>query len=237
MRSAQDTSNWVPRDWMKDWQLNAPKDITNSSRHKCFSEVAQKAEGLLLAEYSNLEQLRLPSPKIGSEPAEPIKPADWHNKLYRILCLKQMKRLTRVLNDLKYKNLVFAFDECSYLGMQKIPHGSEPLHKPPWFMSLIALLRIIKASDRFDDHDVTVWYLVMDTSSSVSDLAPSGRNAPSFRLTKELIFLPPWTYLGFNQMVDGAHREKIKKPIDALGVTHQKAYGRPVSSPGHFFPY
>ena len=103
-------------------------------------------------------------------------------------------------------------------------------------MSLIALLRIIKASDKFDMQDITIWYLLLDTSSSVSDLAPFGPNASSFRLTKALSLLPPWTYLGFNQMVDVGH-SKVKKPDDVLKVGHQKTYGRPVSSDTCTFPF
>ena len=101
--------------------------------------------------------------------------------------------------------------------------------RPLWGMSLIALLRIIKASDKFDMQDITIWYLLLDTSSPVSDLASYGSNASSSRLTKALSLLPPRIYLGFNLMVDVGH-SKVRKPGDVLKVGHQKAYGRLVSS-------
>ena len=89
----------------------------------------------------------------------------------------------------------------------------------------------------FDMQGITIWYVLLDTSSSVSDLAPYGPNSPSFRLTKELSLLPSWTYLGFNQMVDVDLSKGIKKPADVLRVNYQKAYGRPVSSDTCTFPF
>lgn len=189
-----------------------------------------------MAERSNIQSMRLPTPKLGMEELANTE-ADWHNNLYRVLCLPYAKQLAQVLRDINHKFFVVAFDECSYLGIRKSTQGSEYSRRSLWGMSLIALLRIIKASDNFDMQGISFWYLLLDTSPSVSDLASYGPNAPSYRLTKELSLLPPWTYLGFNQMVDVGHSKGIMTPADVLSVSHQKKYGRNVSSDTCTLPF
>jgi hypothetical protein len=66
-------------------------------------------------------------------------------------------------------------------------------------MSLIALQRIMKAYDDFVD-EVHVWFLLLDTNSSLIDLTPLGKDAPSDRFEKGFRSLPAWPYVGFNQM-------------------------------------
>jgi hypothetical protein len=116
--NAQDASN-RSKVWMKDWQLNNPKDITDFSRYRCFLEISTKAEGLLVAERSNLGRLRLPTPKFGMQGVVDSR-ADWHHNLYHLLCLPYMKELAHVLRDQNQKYFVVAFDECSYVSRRPL---------------------------------------------------------------------------------------------------------------------
>ena len=104
-------------------------------------------------------------------------------------------------------------------------------------MSLIALQRIIKAGDKSVAHGVTIWYLLLDTNSSIFELAPSGSNSPSDRLIDHMVPLPVWPYLGFNQMVPAEYGEDAATAGEALSIEHLKVYGRPVSGDILFYPY
>jgi hypothetical protein len=221
----RDTSSSPLKDWMNDWDLDTPTHPTRSIRHKSFLLVKNKAEHLLRT--TQLQALRMPSPQIGSPNPAVV---DWHDDLYRVLCSPYAKELAQVLKRLQRTSFVIAFDECSYLGIQRPAEGTEPSRSPAWGKSLIALQRIIKAGDNADNHGVNFWYLLLDTNSSIFDLVPSGPNAPSSRLTQNLIMLPPWHHIGFNQMVNANHAQGIKTPADVLEVRHQQAYGRPVSN-------
>ena len=97
-------------------------------------------------------------------------------------------------------------------------------------MSLIELQRIIKAYDGFVS-EVPVWFLLLDTNSSVVDMTPLGKEAPSDRFEKGYRSLPAWPYVGFNQMAKkDVFVGKKKLPTDVHSMQHLKLYGRPVSN-------
>jgi len=219
---ARDASVTSLKARMEDWRLDTPKYPTKSSRHRCFQQVRDKAEALLLRQDPSVENMRMKSPKPdGNAPS----PSLWHIELYKVFCSPYAQKLAEVLKAHEQRTFVIAFDECSYLG--KPTPDTIPERSPLWIMSLIALQRIIKAADAVEIPGLTIWHLLLDTNSSAFDLTPSGPLAPSQRLAEDFIQLPPWPYLGFNQMVDKNHLSTIKKPSDSLTIEHQKVYGRP----------
>jgi hypothetical protein len=236
---AQAGSGQSPKEWMKDWCLNTSTSIVDSSRHKCFLEVEEMAREFLKNEHSKVLAIRLdsPNPSMKNDHTRiksAASAADWHSQLFECFCSKYMEELAMILKKRQSKYFVFAFDECSQLGLlHKPPSDKQPSWHPQWGVSLVELERIIKAGDRFNPHNIIFWFLFLDTSPSLFTLLPHVPNTPSFRLTKNPVPLPPWVYLGFNQMVGANHSEGIQKPIDALGMDHLKAYGRPVSNDFH----
>jgi len=201
-------------------------------------EVKAKAEELLSDNKSYIAASRLSSSKLDvNEPEEA--PANYHRTLYSILCQPSISRLSKILKGAGFNRFVIAFDECSNLNLATENRTADDVYnlRPKWDMSLIALQRIIKAGDGFTSGDVTFWYLLLDTNSSIFDLAPAGPESPSDRLTHNLIPLPVWPYLGFNQMVPTRYTESIKTAAQVLSVKHLKAYGRPVSSDIPFYPH
>jgi len=100
-------------------------------------------------------------------------------------------------------------------------------------MSLIALQCIIKAYDEFVSK-VPVWFLLLDTNSSIVDMTPFGKEAPSDRYEKGYKSLSTWPYIGFNQM---ARRDVLKFPTDVHYIQHLKLYGRPVSNTPLLFQF
>jgi hypothetical protein len=99
-------------------------------------------------------------------------------------------------------------------------------------MTLIALQRIIKAYDEFVS-DVLFWFLLLDTNSCVVDLFMGGKEYSSRRFHRGYISLPPWTFLGFNQMVEHTSTLLASEDIHtrALSIKYLKTHGRPVSIP------
>ena len=51
-------------------------------------------------------------------------------------------------------------------------------------MTLIALQRIIKSFDAHPVEDLILWFLLLDTTSSIPDLLPQVPDVPSTRLTE-----------------------------------------------------
>jgi hypothetical protein len=211
-------------DWMQDWVLDTPTEVDRSARFRSFQEVSTEAGIMLEANKDILFKNPSRSPKLEdkSTHTDPV----YHKILYETLCLPNAKRLSLILKQEDFDKFVIAFDECSVLGFES-PHTES--RGPSQDMSLIALQRIIKAGDQYDLDGVTIWYLLLDTNSSIFDLAPVGPNAPSYRLTAELTPLPVWPYLGFNQMVNPTHAQNIRHAADVLSLEHLKVYGRPVS--------
>jgi hypothetical protein len=209
-------SDRTPRGWMTDWSFDNPMNISESSRYKCFAEVEAMAERILVDEESSIKAARMPSGTQGHPDTHPV----WHNKLFRLLCLSYFEKLAHVLRNHNAKYLVIAFDEFSQLKTMERPLDLHP--------SLIALLHIIKAYDLFKAPDITFWFPFVDTDLSIYKLA-CGSKAQSMGLTKDLRILPPWPYVGFNQMVPKNIISRIQLPSDVLSIEHLKMYGRPVS--------
>ena len=219
---------------MEDWVLEHPTDVTGSLRFGSFMEVKAKAEDLLRENRDQIKKSRLQSPKPNDD--TPRISANYHRELYITLCKDHTNKLSEIITNAGYARFVIAFDECSLLNFpttSKYPTGGAPSRRPSCDMSLIALRRIIKAGGYFDEH---IWYLLLDTTPSIFDLAPSGPQSPSDRLTNDLTPLPVWPYLGFNQMVPAGHSEGIKTAAQALTMEHLKVYGRPVSCDIPFYP-
>ena len=151
-----------------------------------------------------------------------------------MFCLPSFEKLSQILKKRNVKRFLLAIDECSELN-SNIPvpvPGEKPYRAPLWVMSLIALQRIIKAYDEFVA-GVPVWFLLLDTNSSVINMAPLGKEAPSDRFEKGCRSLPAWPYVGFNQMAKKdifAPANEIKLPTHVHSLKHLKRYGRPVSS-------
>ena len=227
---ARATSNTLPDvarwddDLMRDWELDNVIDVARSSRHTSFTEVATLAFERLTTGKDAIQGLRLPSPR---PPDYTRSVADWHNDLFSHFCLSSYLTLVEVLRKLGQEYLVFAFDECTQLGNPTKLSGDR---SPQMGMTLIALQRIIKSFDAYPAEDVTLWFLLLDTTSSIPDLLPQGPDAPSIRLTEGYIPLPPWPYVGFNQLVPKNHIVGFQKPSDAHHLGHLKHYGRPVSN-------
>ncbi|KZT01802.1 uncharacterized protein LAESUDRAFT_450992 [Laetiporus sulphureus 93-53] len=90
-------------------------------------------------------------------------------------------------------------------------------------MSLIALQHIIKAADEFSfPHGVEFRYMLLDTNSSVYELAPS--DASSYRLAGALQPLPVWCYVDFDQM---RRDVELKSAEQALLIRFLAMFGRP----------
>ena len=201
-RIAESTSLEV---WMQDWVLDMPTKVEHSARFRSFQEVFTEA-GAMLEENKDI----ITKNPLRSGP-------DYHKTLYDTLCLANAKRLLQILSQKKYNKFVIAFDECLVLNFKSM-HTQSNLD-----MSLVALQRIIKASDQYDHSGVSMWYLLLDTNSSIFDLAPVVPNTSSSRLAPEPIPLPIWPYLGFNQMANPTHTQSIKHAADVLSLEHLKA--------------
>ena len=208
---------------MRDWQLEDPADVVKSSRYQSFTEVEMLALLHLKTTKTTLEELRLPRPRPENYSRSV---ADWHNDLFSHFCRGAYETFIGLLRELPQKCFVFAFDECTQLG-KFFPSEDRGPHVG---MSLIALQCIIKSFDAFSVKDVIIWFLLLDTSSSIPNLHPGGPDAPSVRFNEGYIPLPPWPYVGFNQLVPKGHSESFKIPSDALHLRHLKVYGRPVSN-------
>ena len=145
---------------------------------------------------------------------------DWHKQLYTLMCKEYYEQLGRLLDALNYQRFFVAFDECTALG---IAFGSAPHDR----MTLLALQRILLQTDH-EFSGVQFWYFVLDTTSSYPVLAPSGPLAASSRLRGEMTMLPPWIYMGFNQLIRADKLAKISSAASALLLRYLAQNGRPV---------
>jgi hypothetical protein len=209
---------------MDDWELTRPENPDESSRHDLFSSVVQQAQNSLLTVRETLLQQRPKSPTSKS-------PSSWHHSLFSNFCADSAEKLSLQLHKLHHDIFVLAFDECSALNsLNDSSDPPTPNYAPSTYMSLIALLRIIKAQDSFIYYGVKFWYPLLDTTSNMFVPLPSGRKAPSFRLTDSLRPLPPWLYLGFNQMVPTNYVISTMKASQFLTLERLKVFGRPVGT-------
>ena len=205
-------------DWMYDWHLDSATNIDNSRRHTYFAEVAAGAEKLLLSNFKVIVETRVSykMQDIAADATDLDSAPVWHKRLFKLLCHPSFEKLSQILKKRHVKWFVLAVDECSELSSTK------PV--------LIALQRIIKAYDDFVS-EVPVWFLLLDTNSSIIDMSPLGKEAPSDRFEKGYRSLPAWPYVGFNQMAKkDVFVDKKKLPTDVHSMQHLKLYGRPVSS-------
>ena len=211
-----------PRELMADWRQGGPAHLPDEpgSRYTGFQEIVDLAENALTAHYEGLKDLRNPTPE--KDPA-----SSWHLSLYDIFIRPSAETISGVLQQLGQTRIVFAFDECTQLGAAPRT-GGIPILTAVNQITLIALQRMIKAGDKHHLGDVTIWYILLDTNSSIIDLAPQSLLAPSFRLGLNHTTLPPWLYLGFDQM--RRMQQPVLTPNDALHISHLQFYGRPVSS-------
>jgi hypothetical protein len=146
-------------DWMYDWHLDDATNIINSRRHTYFAEVAAEAEKLLLDNSEVLEKKRV-SYKLQDIAVDTNLDSAtvWHKRLFAF-------KLSQILKERHVKWFLLAVDECSELNSTPVS-GAKP-------MSLGALQRIIKAYDYFVS-EVPVWFLLLDTDSSIIDMSPLG---------------------------------------------------------------
>jgi hypothetical protein len=120
---------------------------------------------------------------------------------------------------------VLGLDECSILNV-RAPSRGDQAHN---VMSLLAVQRIIQAADAAPalDGGFTIWYTLLDTSSAVTELVPPRNSgSASLRLRDSLKPLPPWSLLGYDQMVPA---QRSLSPSEANQITHLRMFGRPVS--------
>jgi hypothetical protein len=221
-------------DWMYDWHLDSATNIDNSRRHTYFAEVAARADRLLFDNCTVIVETRVSYTiqDIAADAANLDSAPVWHKRLFELLCYPSFENLSRILKNRHVKWFVLAVDECSEFNSTKpVPVSSPtPYRGPLWSMSLIALQRIIKAYDDFVS-EVPVWFLLLDTNSSVIDMTPLGKEAPSDRFEKGYRSLPAWPYVGFNQMATkDVFVDEKKLPTDVHSMQHLKLYARPVSS-------
>jgi hypothetical protein len=201
---------------MQEWQLDAQLGINNSSSYKCFAEVEAKADILLSENRTFLNDFR--SKSLSDDCA--IGSTGWHIALVNHFCSLPAKRLAQVLHNFQQEYFILAFDECAHLdGHWSLPNQTG--------MSLVALRRIIRAADSLCLKDVTFWFLLLETRLTIPNMFFNAADISSFK-PEHRVLLPPWSYLGFNQLVGVRHSEDIQRPSDVLSVQHLKAYGRPV---------
>lgn len=180
-----------------------------SLRNQFFQRIAVRAVDILQEQTPRLYKLRI---------HQDILPL-WTRELYELLVKSARTRLARVLSKIGFSRFFFSFDECGYLNQ-----GVD--------MSLAALMQVIKVADHFsaEEHGVTFWHLMLDTSLGVFELAPRSEDELCERL-KIFKVLPAWPYMSFDiRAPDPSVRiEQIKTPRHALHISFLKRYGRPVS--------
>ncbi|THG94313.1 hypothetical protein EW026_g7126, partial [Hermanssonia centrifuga] len=203
---------------MSAWDIEDPAHIKDSSRYRCFEEVVKQATELLREKREHLD-------KLSNKKFENLRSVlTWHQDLFKILVLPAMTALAKSLHALNYKRFILAFDECGELNMGDLRRSSQlPIKRS----SLVALQRIIKASDIHQPSDVTFWSLLLDTKLSVFKFAATGAIASSFRLRDGFKPLPVWMYLGFDQMVEGKEPRTAREANSFLWLAQ---FGRPLWS-------
>jgi hypothetical protein len=153
---------------------------------------------------------------------------DWHTELFQHFCQSKFEHLSKLVESLNEARgeerrinaprFFIAFDECAELG-------KSTTLRPSKNMSLISLMRILKAADVLRTK-VKFWFLLLDTNSEAFLLAPSGPKVASTRLRGAYEVLPPFVHLGFNQMVTDA---PVNLANEVLRLDFLKQWGRPVS--------
>ncbi|KZS99750.1 uncharacterized protein LAESUDRAFT_732907 [Laetiporus sulphureus 93-53] len=242
--------------WIKAWSIENPTDLDGSSRHSHFEDVKKLTTERLTAFKEELFTLRSEhNITVSTDAAEADDNAGdeesgtsvtrWHQHLFRILAKPAFDKLADSVQRLGYQRFLLSLDECTELNDPALLRGPKGPRGPQRKMSLIALQRIIKAADEFSfPHGIQFWYMLLDTNSSVYELASSGPDASSFRLTSALKPLPVFCYVDFDQMryenkqddkrggkrggkQDDQQDGKIINAEDALLISFLATLGRP----------
>ena len=211
----QKTTTTGPKDLLSDWENADPADPQISKRHQLFAQVETLAEETLREHHKELRKLRSRPIYDPELPDHRLNPLVWHKSLLRVLVRPHMENFAELLHLRGYSRFIVAFDDCTTLNTG---FGIN--------MSWVALQRIINAADRLA-LPVKFWFLLLDKTSSLYDLAPREKITSSFRLRDKFRMLHPWMYLGFNQHLSDVC---LTTPQQALLLRHMKMYGRPVSA-------
>ncbi len=212
----EEVANGLPKSAASSKELT--KAWTSDKRDTHLASVVENAIKRL-----RTEELP-PSPPSNdlSEENESKSATEWYSKLYKTLVLPHSRRLVQAIRERisGHRRFLIAFDECTLLGQAET---LQPSTKP----SLISLQRIIKAADAHENKGFSFWYILLDTSASISKMYSIRDEQPgSYRLGASFSFLPSFTNLGFDQM---APRDLLNvTPSEALEYRHLKLYGRPV---------
>lgn len=145
---------------------------------------------------------------------------DWHKVLFRKFCARGFQAVGEKLVALGQKYFFISLDDCAALGASM---AGSVLPSP--HITLVGMQRILKAADTLSSQ-VHFWFLLLDTNPKTYLRALPPLQTTSHRLTSPLLPLPPFVYLGFNQM---AHEVTIKTAREALTIKHLQRLGRPVS--------
>ncbi|KAN0063865.1 hypothetical protein ACQY0O_003471 [Thecaphora frezii] len=129
----------------------------------------------------------------------------------RIGSLEAVKQQTKE-HGCKKPLVLIAFDECTLLS-EFMPN-----------FKLVHLRRCFRHIGTMRDLPVSVWLLLLDTNSTISDLCPTKTDDKSLR-ERTLRQLPPYYDMGFDVLEEKAIAQR---PRDALKLDTLKYYGRPL---------
>ncbi len=197
---------------MEKWAL-MPDTKDRTPRARLFFQVEAEAKSILRRSWSKLKSMREVR-GISEAWEESSDLSKWCSDLFSYFVEKPLSRLSDAVTKLGFKRFFFAFDECGYLNQ-----GSKWDRRE---MSLVALLRIIKAAS-VKQFPVTFWHLLLDTSPHVLKLT-SRRDAPS----ADSAMQPIWLHLTWDVMIRPLPETALA--IDTLRLDNYRYYGRPVSS-------
>jgi hypothetical protein len=112
-------------DWMSDWHLDSAIDIADTRRYTYFTEVAARADNLLLDNCKAIVDMRVSYEFQDADVDATINDAviesapHWHKKLFGMLCDPYFKKLSQILKKWDLKWFLLAIDECSDLNSTK----------------------------------------------------------------------------------------------------------------------
>ncbi|KAN0059902.1 hypothetical protein ACQY0O_007872 [Thecaphora frezii] len=129
----------------------------------------------------------------------------------RIGSLEAVKQQTKE-HGCKKPLVLIAFDECTLLS-EFMPN-----------FKLVHLRRCFHYIGTMTDLPVSVWLLLLDTNSTISNLCPTETDDKSLR-EDALWQLPPYYAMGFDVLEEKAIAQR---PRDALKLNMLKYYGRPL---------
>jgi hypothetical protein len=162
---------------------------------------------------------------------------NWLNQLYKLFCAESAADLSKMLQERGHNRFVLGFDECTLLdAVGSTARNGAPIRYPLDGMTLMALRRIIKASDKFTTPAFRYWHFLLDTNSSTDVLYPrKSSRVESFYLIDSYKPLPPWHYFEFDCMLkqgleELANAGELTNVPDTLRIQLHRLYGRPVSS-------